>query len=109
MPVHLRTLRLNRRTYLRAAGRLHVETLETRCLPSVTTWPGFLNPAPETEPNDTLDHALNLGNLSVTPRAEAVGTIGDGTAGPADVDWFSFQLDRAANVTLTTPPADPNG
>ncbi|HLJ95345.1 MAG TPA: Ig-like domain-containing protein, partial [Gemmataceae bacterium] len=60
---------------------------------------------PATEPDDTLDQAQSLGDLSVAPRAEAVGTIGDGAAGPADVDWYSFQLDRAANVTLSSPPS----
>src|SRR6266404_2748301 len=109
MPVHSRTSGYKRRPYLRAAVRLHVETLETRCLPSVTTWPGFLNPVPETESNDTLDQAQNLGDLSVTPRAEAVGTIGNGATNQADVDWYSFQLDRSANVTLTTPPAEAHG
>src|SRR5581483_436950 len=33
-------------------------------------------------------------------RAEAVGTVG---AGPANVEWFSFLLKSAADVTLTTP------
>ena len=107
MPVHVH--RYSRRSYLRAAVRLNIETLETRCLPSITSWPGFLNPVPETQGTDTLDQAQNLGDLSVTPRAEAVGTIGNGAAGPADVDWYSFQLDRAANVTLATPPAQAGG
>jgi hypothetical protein len=109
MPVQLRTPRYNRRSYLRAAVRLSVETLETRCLPSIASWPGFLNPVPETDPTDTLDKAQNLGDLSVTPRAEAVGTIGSGAAGPADVDWYSFHLDHAANVTLASPPAHAGG
>src|SRR5207302_6909770 len=109
MPVHVRTHRYSRRSYLRAAVRLSVETLETRCLPSITSWPGFLNPVPEADPTDTLDKAQNLGDLSVSPRAEAVGTIGSGVAGPADVDWYSFQLDGAANVTLATPPAQTGG
>lgn len=109
MPVHCRKSGYYRRPNLRAAVRLHIETLETRCLPSVTSWPGFLNPVPETEANDTLDQAQNLGDLSVVPRAEAIGTIGTTASDQADVDWYTFQLDRPASVTLTTPPAQPQG
>src|SRR5438874_8603208 len=102
MPVHLRTSRVARRSS-RSGIRLRVENLETRCLPSTASWPGLLQPVPATGTNNTLDQAQDLGDLSVTPnRAEVVGTIA--VADPAEVDWYSFQLDNAASVTLTTPP-----
>jgi hypothetical protein len=64
----------------------------------------------ETEPNGTLDVAQNLGDLSTASRLEVVGNIGHGPARAADVDWYQFQLDRPASVTLSTPPgADANG
>jgi hypothetical protein len=73
-----------------------------RSLPSVTAWPGLLRPLAETEPNDTLDQAQDLGNLTLSARGEAVGTIGNGPAGAADVDWYRFTLDGPARVTLAT-------
>ncbi len=84
------------------AARLLLEPLETRALLATTTWPGLVHPLPEVEPNGTLDQAQNLGSLSATGRAEVVGAIGNGVAGAADVDWYSFNLARAAHVTLAT-------
>lgn len=86
----------------RSTVRLHVETLEPRSLPTAISWPGLLHPVGETEPNDTLDRAQDLGNLSVTSRAEVVGNIGQGAAGPADVDWYQFALTAPAEVHLAT-------
>jgi len=51
-----------------------------------------------------LDHSQNLAISRQRRRAEVIGTISNGPAG-AGVDWYSFQLDRAANVSLTTPKA----
>src|SRR5262249_19175985 len=96
--------RLTRRRGRRFAFNLDLETLETRSLPSVTSWPGLLHPVAETGANDTLDRAQSLGDLTTSPRAEVVGSITNGPAG-ADVDWYTFQLDRAASVTLTSPAA----
>src|SRR5438552_870786 len=86
------------------AFRLDLEALETRTLPSATTWPGLLNPVPEAEPNNTLDQAQDLHDLTTTPRAEVIGSISTGT----DVDWYTFQLDDAANISISTPPASAN-
>jgi hypothetical protein len=86
--------------------RLSLETLETRTLPSVN-WPGLLNPVAETEPNGTLDQAQDLGDLSTTTRAEVVGTISNNSGG-GGVDWYSFQLDRPADVRISTPKAQPS-
>jgi hypothetical protein len=101
----------SRRRSTRPRGRrfvfcLELEALETRSLPSVTAWPGLLHPIAETEPNGTLDQAQNLGDLTTAPRAEVIGTVVNGPAG-AGVDWYSFQLDRAANVSISTPQANP--
>ncbi len=53
--------------------------------------------------NQTLDLAYNLGDLTAAEQAEAQGTIGNGVAGAADVNWYSFTLTGPASVTLTTP------
>src|SRR5258707_9828237 len=57
---------------------LRVQPLESRDLFSAGTWPGFFQPLLEAEPNDTLDLAQYVGNLSVNQRAEVVGQIGGG-------------------------------
>src|SRR5262249_18417580 len=57
--------------------------------------------------NDTLDQAQNVGSAGVASRIEIVGTIGNAATGAADVDFYRFQLDRAANVIVATPNAGP--
>jgi hypothetical protein len=54
--------------------------------------------------NSTLNQPYDFGDLdpAVSPRAEAVGTVGDGPAGAADVNWYTFELTGPAQVTLTT-------
>jgi methionine-rich copper-binding protein CopC len=81
----------------RAALALRVEALEPR---NLLSGPG--STLAEMEPNDTLDVAQSLGALGGLGAAEAVGTIGNGPSGAADVDWYRFRLDRTAMVTLTT-------
>src|SRR5262249_10205191 len=76
--------------------------LEERSLLSAGNWPGLFNPLVEVEANDVLDRANDLGTLSNPGRAEAVGTIGDGAAGAADVDWYRFTLAQPAHVVGTT-------
>ena len=73
---------------------LDVETLETRALPSATL--PFTPSFPEQGPNDTADVAQPLGDLSFAGTIEARGNI----TVPADVDWFTFTLDRPAEVML---------
>jgi hypothetical protein len=102
MPVTLRRIRRKSCPRLRVPARLAVEALEDRSLPSVTSWPGLTNPVLSVEPNDTLDVAQGLGALSGNVQVGAVGTIGDGSAGAADVDWYSFSLAGTANVSLKT-------
>ncbi len=99
LPSHPRSR--HRPLFSRRVARPRLETLEGRALPAVTSWPGLFNPVIEAEANDTLDLGHDLGNLSVAALGEAVGTIGDATT-PADVDWYSFTLDRPAHVTLRT-------
>src|SRR5262245_34401661 len=97
MPVRTRT-RHPRRCFLRRPAHLRVEFLEPRSLPSVTSWPGLVNPLPEAEPNDRLDLAPDLGDLNTRGPGEAVGTISPA----ADVDWYTFSLTRASHVVLST-------
>jgi hypothetical protein len=59
-------------------------------------------PVAEIEPNDTLDHAQDLGTLSVGAPAEVVSTLGQGPAGAAEVDWYTFSLSSPADVHLAT-------
>jgi methionine-rich copper-binding protein CopC len=105
VPVHTRLP--HRSSRLRTRTRLNVESLEARSLPSSTGWPGLHNPLFEVQPNDTLDLAQSLGNLSVARQGQVVGVIGNGPAKAADVDWYSFTLTSASTVSLTT--FDPNG
>jgi hypothetical protein len=81
---------------------LQLESLEARNHPSNSGWPGLLNPVVEAEPNDTLDLAQNLGDVSVAQQVEAVGVIGNSPAQAADVDWYSFTLSSASTVRLAT-------
>jgi hypothetical protein len=49
--------------------------------------------------NETLDQAINLGQMSAGAMLQEVGSIGGGPAGAADVEWYSFTLDGPARVT----------
>src|SRR5207248_3187804 len=82
--------------------RLLLEPLEIRCLPATTTTLGLLEPVASVEPNDTLDRAPDLGSLSDAGQAAVIGTLGDGTVGATDVDWYRFTLPQPASITLTT-------
>jgi methionine-rich copper-binding protein CopC len=78
----------------RLAG-VSIELLEVRSLLSTSP---LAAPLPEHEPNDTLDLAQDLGTPGLT--VAVAGSIGDGPAGAADVDWYHFHLDQAARVDL---------
>jgi len=84
----------------RQTFQLRLEGLETRQLLAVSPLAMGATPIMEVEPNDTLDLAQCLGDLSGSSSADVLGTIGNGPAGAADVDWYSFTLDRAASVHL---------
>jgi hypothetical protein len=101
MSISLRSRRQIRRSK-RATAWLHLESLETRFVLTGPSWPGLLSPVAETEPNDTLDVAQALGDLSVTGRAEVVGNISNSATGAGNVDWYSFTLTSAANIHLAT-------
>ncbi len=102
MSALVRSRRKRRPRYPRPTVRLHVETLEPRSLPAAPGWAGLLHPVAEAEPNDTLDRAQDLGDISLTSRAEVVGNIGQGAAGAADVDWYQFELAAPTDVHLAT-------
>src|SRR3954470_15170149 len=84
------------RGWHRLANGLKAEALEPRLLPAALTFPAGIIPLSEAEPNDTVDVAQDLGDLSVMPAAGASGRVGDGPAAAADVDWYHFDLDRPA-------------
>lgn len=92
----------------RRSSRLLLEELESRHLPSGVGLPGLL-PVPEVEPNDTLDLAQDLGDISITGQAAVVGTLAAATPGSGDVDWFQFTLSSPARVTLPTQVPDGAG
>jgi len=103
-------LRAPRRQYSRhplPAVRLSLETLEPRTLPANNSLTAGLAPILETEPNDTIDQAQSLGNLNTQGQVTVDGTIGRGTSGAADIDWYRFTLQNASAVSLLTRAAQP--
>ena len=50
-------------------------------------------------PNETLDQAIDLGNMSSGNEILDHCSLGDGPAGAADVQWYSFTLNQPARVT----------
>ncbi|MFO0930711.1 MAG: PPC domain-containing protein [Gemmataceae bacterium] len=97
MRMHSRTTSQVRRN---GPARLGVEPLEARTLLSV----GWMGPslASDAEPNDTALLARDFGTLRTGARPLATGTVGDGAAGAADVDWYRFILPEPARVTVGT-------
>ncbi|QDV38212.1 hypothetical protein [Tautonia plasticadhaerens] len=49
----------------------------------------------------TIDRAADLGPLDESAGASARGTIGDGPADAAEVEWYRFTLDRPALLSAT--------
>jgi len=78
-------------------------------MPNAAAWPGLLNAVMEVQPNGTLDQAQTLGDLTLAQQLQVVGKIGNGPAGAADVDWYSFTLDSPTHVTLTTLDGQAHG
>lgn len=85
----------------RCAIRLHCEGLETRQLLTATFSTALLPPPLETTPDDTLDHAADLGLLQPGSSVEQAGRIGDSALGDTDVDWLAFVLPTAAHIRLS--------
>jgi hypothetical protein len=81
---------------------LRLETLEPRTLPTTSTIFGLPSAVLETEPNNTIDQAQSLGDLSILHQVRVGGTIGAETIEAGDVDWYRFTLDRPSAVTLAT-------
>jgi hypothetical protein len=61
-------------------------------------------PGPALGSNETLDQAFQLGDLSNSPATALPGAIGNGPYGGADVDWYSFTLDRSMQVDAGLGP-----
>jgi hypothetical protein len=78
-------------------ARLGVEQLESRSLPSAAA-NGVLGPADLVLP---VQWQQSRGQPA-TARAQVAGAIGTGPSLSADVAWYTFTLDRAAQVTLTS-------
>ena len=53
---------------------------------------------PAASPNETLDVAYELGHLGTGMEVEDYGSIGNGPAGGADVEWYTFTLDQPALI-----------
>lgn len=62
---------------------------------------------PTAPPNETLDAAYELGHLSTGMEVEDHGSIGNGPAGGADVEWYTFTLDQPA-LTVSKLERQPN-
>lgn len=77
---------------LRRRYALCLEVLEDRTLPSA------ISPLPDVA--DTLTHALDLGNLSILGVVRYQESIGNSSAGAADVDWYHFSLSTTSFVSL---------
>ncbi len=107
MPVHQRTAWRKPRQHRRPVVQLHVETLEQRNLLTSASWPGLTNPILEVEPNNTVAVAQSLGDLTVNGSAQVSGAISP--APVADVDWYTFTLDQAAEVTVLAHALTPGG
>jgi methionine-rich copper-binding protein CopC len=84
--------------------RLSVEYLESRALLNASTPDA---PILIVQPNETINLAQDLGTLS--QPVSALGSIGNGPDGAADVTWYHFHLDDASqlNLEVTTPAGDP--
>jgi hypothetical protein len=71
---------------------MELEALEARTVPSGMPAPGA-----------TLDQALMLGVLQSNGASlQTQGSIINGASGAGSVDWYSFTLNQAAQVTLST-------
>ncbi len=85
---------------------LQLESLEHRNLPAIV-WPASLQAIADSAPHEVLDQAFQLPvqwttGAPATAQEAVAGNIGGGPAGAADVVWYHFALDRAAQVTLGT-------
>src|SRR4051794_12668105 len=80
--------------------RPEIELLDSRCLLSISS-ASLIAPLVEYEPNDTLNAAQLLGDPSLSPQVAVLGAVGNNSTGAADVDWYGFQLQGPAHVSLT--------
>ncbi len=88
----------------RQAPQFRLESLELRQLLAGSPLTASTVSLVEVEPNDTVDVAQNVGDLSESPSVQVLGAIGNGPAGAADVDWYEFTLDRPARVVMAASP-----
>jgi hypothetical protein len=86
------------------AACFRLESLEGRSLLSASGSSSLGTAQVQLEPAETLDQAQLLGDLTTEPQLGAVGTIGNGPDGAADVAWFSFTLDGPEHVQVDLAP-----
>jgi hypothetical protein len=89
----------------RRIRQFRLEPLELRQLMATSPLAATSVSLVEMEPNDTLDVAQKVGDLSTVPSIQVLGRIGTSPAGAADVDWYEFTLDQSAQVVLLAAPA----
>ncbi|WP_406698945.1 hypothetical protein V5E97_08660 [Singulisphaera sp. Ch08] len=90
-----------------AATALRFETLETRRVLSTIGDPVVGDPTLDS-PNETYDQALSLGDVWAVPAINRHGSLGAGESGAGDVEWYRFELDRPARVTLRVESSQPD-
>jgi hypothetical protein len=105
-PTRTSRIRPRRRTRRHAGSRLRMESLEGRSL-LATLLPAV--PLTGPVPNETLDQAINLGDLSNGQEVAVPGSIGNGPYGGADVEWYGFTLDHAMLIDAALAQASQGG
>src|SRR4051812_41383769 len=85
------------------------ESLERRQVPALLGFPAGVVPVSGLPPTETVDRALDLGDLGASRAAGAIGAIGAGPAAAADVAWYHFTLDALAEVSLAVGPGSASG
>ena len=72
-----------------------VESLESRALMAAGSGLSQADLA-----HETLDYAVDLGHINIDTSVLEEGSLGNGPEGAADVEWYSFTLDRPSLVTM---------
>jgi methionine-rich copper-binding protein CopC len=80
----------------RTETRLRVESLDSRRLLSAS-----IAAAPSFVPNETVDQPVGLVDFTSGMPFTESGTLGQGPAGAADVEWYQFTIANAATLTAS--------
>src|SRR5580692_10911734 len=82
--------------------RLALEALESRRLLATGVLPPTAHLITALGHAETLDVAQSVGTLDSLGEIQVEGSIGNGPAGAADVQWFQFSLSQASHVQLAS-------